>query len=91
MSFEWIDLSIIGVIVILIAIFVAFHKVKKESKKKYKISYNFLIMGIIWIIAGLIYGMVRNTNVFDIGIFNLGLIFTISGAIDLIIEHYKKH
>ena len=48
-------------------------------------------MGIIWIIAGLIYGMVRNTNVFDIGLFNLGLIFTISGATGLIIEHYKKH
>ena len=90
MSFEWIELSIIGVIVILIVIFVAFYKVKKKSKKEYKTSYNFLVMGIIWIVAGLVYGLYRNTNVFDMGLFNLGSIFTISGTIGLLIEHYKK-
>ena len=55
MGFEWIELSIIGIIVVLIAIFVAFYKVKKESKRAYKTSYSFLVMGIIWIVFGLVY------------------------------------
>ena len=90
MSFEWIELSIIGIIVVLIAIFFAFYKVRKEPNRAYKTSYSFLSMGIIWIIFGFVYSFYRNTDIFEIGLFNLGIIFTISGFIGLIIEHYKK-
>ena len=89
MSFEildiWIIVAIVGIAVIGFAVFKT--RKKKESKASSK---QFLTMGIIWILVGLGYSLWREMNPFDIGLFNLGLIFTIAGGLQLSIKRYKK-
>ena len=81
----WIIVAVVGIAVLGFAVF-RFRK-KKESGASGK---QFLGMGIIWTLFGLGYSLWRGDNPFDIGLFNLGLIFTVAGSFQLLIEKYNK-
>ena len=51
---------------------------------------QFLVMGIIWVLVGLGYILWRGGNSFDIGLFNLGIIFTVAGGVQMVMERYAK-
>ena len=89
MNFEALDIWIIVVIVgLAVAGFAAFRlRNRKASRGSGK---QFLGMGIIWVLIGLGYSLWRGDNPFDIGLFNLGLIFTIAGTVQVIMERYKR-
>ncbi len=89
MNFEALDIWIIAAVVgLAVAGFAVFRlrnkKVPRSSGKQ------FLGIGIIWVLFGLGYYLWRGDNPFDIGLFNLGLIFTVAGSIQLIMERYNK-
>ena len=89
MSFEvldtWIIVAIVGLAVVGFAIFrLRKRKVSGAAGKQ------FLGMGIIWLLTGLGYSLWRDTGLFDNSLFNLGLIFTIAGAAQLLIERFSK-
>ena len=90
MNFPAIELAIIGIIVIVIGIIFTIYRTRKKPKKDFITSTTFLVMGVIWVIVGLIYSVVRETDIFEIGLFNLGLIFALAGLIGLIIEKYTN-
>lgn len=48
-----------------------------------------LAMGIIWVATGLAYSIWRDTDLFDIGFFNLGLVFTFAGTAQLAINRAR--
>ena len=82
MSFEssdiWIIVAVVGIAVVGLAVFrLRNKKVSRGSGKQ------FLGMGIIWVLFGLGYSLWRGDNPFDIGMFNLGLIFTVAGSIQI--------
>ena len=89
MSFEVLDIWIIVAIVGLAVVgFVGFRfRKRKEAGSSGK---QFWGMGMIWLLIGLGYSLWRDTSLFDIGLFNLGLIFTIAGAAQLLIERFSK-
>jgi tellurite resistance protein TehA-like permease len=81
----WIIVAVVGLAVVGFAVFrLRNKKVSRGSGKQ------FLGMGIIWVLFGLGYSLWRGDNPFDIGMFNLGLIFTVAGSIQLIMEKYNK-
>ncbi len=91
MNFEFADIWVIAVVVGLAVIgFAVFKLRKREGKVSGSTGKQFLIMGIIWVLFGLGYSLWRGDNLFDIGIFNLGLIFTVAGSFQLVIERYNK-
>ncbi|MFC1968517.1 hypothetical protein ACFLVX_03920 [Chloroflexota bacterium] len=89
MSFEssdiWIIVTIVGLAVVGFAVFRV--RKRRESGAAGK---QFLVMGIIWVLFGLGYSLWRGVNLFDIGLFNLGLIFTVAGVFQLLIERFSK-
>jgi len=81
----WIIVAVVGLAVVGLAVFrLRKKKVSRSSGKQ------FLGMGIIWVLFGLGYSLWRGDNPFDIGLFNLGLIFTVAGGFQLLIEKYNK-
>ncbi len=91
MNFEFADIWVIAVVVGLAVIgFAVFKLRKREGKVSGSTGKQFLTMGIIWVLFGLGYSLWRGDNLFDIGIFNLGLIFTVAGGIQLVMERYNK-
>ena len=89
MNFEaldiWVIVAVVGLAVVGFAVFrLRNKKVSRGSGKQ------FLGMGIIWVLFGLGYSLWRGDNPFDIGMFNLGLIFTVAGSIQLIMEKHNK-
>ncbi len=81
----WIIVAVVGLAVVGFAVFrLRNKKVSRGSGKQ------FLGMGIIWVLFGLGYSLWRGDNPFDIGMFNLGLIFTVAGSIQLVMERYIK-
>jgi len=89
MSFEishiWIIVAVVGLAVVGFAVF----KFRKK-KKTIASGKQFLGMGSIWLLVGLGYSLWRDTALFDNGLFNLGLIFTIAGATQLLIERFSN-
>ena len=91
MNFEFLHMWIIAAVVGIAVIgFVVFRLRKRGGKVSGSTSKQFLGMGIIWVLFGLGYSLWRGDNPFDIGLFNLGLIFTIAGAVQIIMERYKR-
>ena len=89
MNFEaldiWVIVAVVGLAVVGFAVFrLRNKKVSRGSGKQ------FLGMGIIWVLLGLGYSLWRGGNPFDIGFFNLGLIFTVAGSFQLVMERYNK-
>ena len=81
----WIIVAVVGLAVVGLAVFrLRKRKVSRSTGKQ------FLVMGIIWVLSGLGYILWRGGNPFDIGIFNLGLIFTVAGGVQLLMEKYGK-
>ena len=82
----WIIVAVVGLAVVGLAVFrLRNRKIPRVSSGK-----QFLSMGIIWVLSGLGYTLWRGGNPFDFGLFNLGLIFTVAGAIQLLMEKYSK-
>ncbi len=91
MNFEvwdiWILASVVGIAVVGFAVF----KLRKpEGKVSKSTGKQFLTIGIIWLLFGLAYSIWRDTNLFNIALFNLGLIFTIAGIAQIVVERFKK-
>jgi tellurite resistance protein TehA-like permease len=88
MNFEvldiWIVLAVVGIALVAFAIF----RLRKKEITRLS-GKQFLGMGIIWLLFGLGYSLWRGDNPFDIALFNLGLIFTVAGSIQLLIERYR--
>ena len=85
-TIPWIAIAIVGLTLIGLVVFLRRRKEKRNLKD---VGKQFLIMGVIWVIMGLAYGIWRDTNVFDIAFFNLGLIFTLAGLTQLLISKYR--
>jgi hypothetical protein len=81
----WIIVAVVGIAVVGFAVFRL--RKRKESGASGK---QFLGMGIIWLLTGLGYSLWRGGSLFDNGLFNLGLIFTIAGVSQLVIERFLK-
>lgn len=90
MNFEFTDLWIIVAIVVLAVLGFATYKFKKGTKSR-EAGMQFLGMGIVWILIGLGYSLWRGGNPFDIGLFNLGLIFAFAGSLQLFIERFNQN
>ena len=89
MSFEGLDIWIIVAIMALSVVGFAIFRFRK-GKVSGVSGKQFLGMGIIWFLTGLGYSLWRDTSLFDNSLFNLGLIFTIAGAAQLLIERFSK-
>ena len=91
MNFEVWDIWILAAVVGIAVVGFAVYKLRKpEGKVSKSTGKQFLGMGIIWVLMGLGYSLWRGENPFDIGFFNLGLVFTVAGAVQIIVERYKK-
>ena len=82
----WIIAAVVGLAVVSFAVF----RLRRRKESGASSGKQFLTMGIIWLLLGLGYSLWRDTSLFDIGFFNLGLIFTIAGTFQLIMERLKK-
>ncbi|MFC1988504.1 hypothetical protein ACFLVJ_01555 [Chloroflexota bacterium] len=89
MNFEAFDIWIIAAVVGLAVIGFAVFRLR-EKKEHRTSSRQFLSIGIIWLLFGLGYSLWRGDNPFDISLFNLGLIFTVAGTVQIIMERYKR-
>ncbi|MFQ6063937.1 MAG: hypothetical protein ACE5L6_00500 [Candidatus Bathyarchaeia archaeon] len=60
--------------------------------REYKTSGSFLGMGIIWLLAALLYSLFKGNYSFDTNtpLFNIGLIFTIAGGAGLTIQYLRE-
>ncbi len=90
MNFEPLDIWIVVVIVVLAVVGFAVFRLRKKKETGVSSGKQFLSMGIIWVLFGLGYSFWRGGNPFDIGLFNLGLIFTVAGGAQLLIERFSK-
>ena len=90
MNFEFSDLWIIVVIVVLAVLSFATYRFKKGTKSR-ETGMQFLGMGVVWILIGLGYSLWRGGNPFDFGLFNLGLIFAFAGSLQLFIERFNQN
>ena len=90
MSFEiseiWVIASVVGLAVVGFAVF----RLRRKKEVRASSGKQFVGMGIIWVMFGLGYSLWREGNPFDFGLFNLGLIFTVAGSLQLFIERFKK-
>jgi multisubunit Na+/H+ antiporter MnhB subunit len=89
LNFEFTDIWVIAAVVGLAVIGFAVFRLRKKQETRVS-GKQFLVMGIIWLLFGLAYSLWRGDNLFDIGLFNLGLIFSIAGLFQLAIERYKR-
>ena len=91
MNFEfsdvWIIAAVVGIAVVGFAVYIYRYNKGKESKVSGR---QFLGIGIIWVLMGLGYSLWRGENPFDIGFFNLGLIFSVAGIFQMVMERFKK-
>ena len=85
LNFQLPDLIIIIGIVALAVLGLATYKFRRGTKSK-EAGIQFLGMGIIWVLIGLVYSFSRGGNPFDIGLFNLGLIFACAGCLQLLFD-----
>jgi len=83
----WIIAAVVGIAVVGFAVF---RLRKRKGKASGSTGKQFLVIGIIWVCCGLAYSIWRDTNLFDIAFFNLGLIFTIAGIVQIVVERYKR-
>ena len=91
LNFEFTDIWVIAAIVGIAVVGLAVYKYRLKKGDESKVSgKQFLGMGIIWLFFGLGYSLWRGENLFDTGLFNLGIIFTIAGGLQLIIAKYNK-
>ena len=81
----WMIVAVVGLAVVGFAVFRLRNKRVSGGSGK-----QFVGMGIIWVLSGLGYSLWRGGNPFDMGLFNLGLIFTVAGSLQLVIERYNK-
>jgi len=89
LNFAASDIWIVVAVVALAIVGFAIYRLRKKKESSTS-SKQFLGMGIIWVLFGLGYSLWRGDNPFDIGLFNLGLIFTVAGTVQIIIERYKR-
>ncbi|MFC1959029.1 hypothetical protein ACFLV6_03885 [Chloroflexota bacterium] len=90
MSFDsadiWRIIAVVGIAILGFAVF----KLRKRKESGASSGKQFLGMGIIWLLIGLDYGLWRGDNPFDIFLFNFGLIFTIAGTAQLLMNRFSK-
>lgn len=85
----WIIVTVVGLALVVLAAFRPRDKeVSRDSGKQF--VGKFVGMGILWILLGLGYSLWRGGNPFESGIFNLGLIFSVAGSIQLVMGRYNK-
>ncbi len=89
MNFEVWDIWILVAVVVMAIVGYTLFRFRKKREAGV-LGKQFLQMGIIWLLFGLGYGIWRDENLFDIGLFNFGLIFTVAGAAQIFMEKYKR-
>jgi hypothetical protein len=89
LSLEGSQIWIIVAIVVLAVIGFAVFRLRK-GKVSGETGKQFLVMGIIWILFGIGYSIWRSENPFDVTIFTFGLVFTVAGGFQLLLEKYRK-
>ena len=89
MGFEVSDIWVIAAVVGLAVIGFAVFRLRKKTEPRSS-GRQFVVMGTIWLLFGLAYSLWRGDNLFDIGLFNLGIIFTIAGLFQLAMERYGR-
>ncbi len=82
------EVGILLIVVLLAVIFIAVKKNKPPEEKDFKNSFSFLGMGAIWLIVGIIF-IPESNSIFDSALLILGLVFTLSGLLGIIIEYFK--
>ncbi len=87
-SSVWVIASVAGLAIIGFAVY---RLRKGQRRTSQDLGKQFLTMGIIWLGIGLAYSIWRDTDLFDIGIFNLGLVFAVAGAAQLAITRARKN
>jgi len=92
-SFDVIDLVVIavGAIIGVLALAILRYRVEASEKKQYKKYSSFLLMGGLWFIVGLVFGVLyRGDGIFDAPLLSLGLIFLLAGGLGVITEYLKR-
>jgi tellurite resistance protein TehA-like permease len=92
MDFGVAELTAAAVILFALIIVIVVTKVRRtrQGKKKFNTSMIFLLVGTLWIIAGLVLGSSTQQYFFDNGLFNLGLVVLIAGVIAFCIEYVAE-
>jgi hypothetical protein len=81
----WVIITILSLAILAFVIFK-----RRKTWQPRNSSKQFLTMGIIWLLIGLGYYLWRNDiGLFDIAIFNLGIIFTVIGSTQYITRRVK--
>lgn len=93
MSFDsrdiWLIVAIVAVVAIVIPCFAIFILRKRKGLKPF--GRPFLVIGLIWLLAGLSYGFWRKVSIFNNVLFNLGLIITLGGVCQLLIDRFLEN
>jgi Na+/proline symporter len=82
---EFIAAAVLLFLVVGILVFLE-RKQMRLGKKRFDTSTVFLMIGVLWIIAGLFIGTFDQEFFFENGLFNLGLVVLIAGVIAFAIE-----
>ena len=82
----WIIIAVVGIALLGLFVF----RLRKKRISGVSTGKQFLGMGIIWVLFGLGYSLWRGDSPFDIGLFNLGLIFTVAGSLQMLLGRYNR-